>query len=35
MSSPTAAILAELEQLAQNDPEAIAALAKLGLTMMG
>jgi SAM-dependent methyltransferase len=30
MSSPTAAVLAELEQLAQNDPEAIAALAKLG-----
>jgi ubiquinone/menaquinone biosynthesis C-methylase UbiE len=30
MPSPTATILAQLEQLAQNDPEAIAALAKLG-----
>jgi SAM-dependent methyltransferase len=28
--SATAAILAELEQLARNDPEAIAALAKMG-----
>ena len=30
MPSPTAAILAELEQLAHSDPEAIAALARLG-----
>lgn len=30
MQSPTEAILAELEQLAQSDPDAIAALAKLG-----
>jgi SAM-dependent methyltransferase len=30
MTSATQAILAQLEQLAQNDPEAIAALAKMG-----
>jgi SAM-dependent methyltransferase len=30
MPSPTAAILAELERLAHSDPDAIAALAKLG-----